>query len=61
MAERDAEFAAQQGLTNRYDVQNMRAAMSTPGWRQRLTDMLEAGNIPLPGLVLAPAGAAAAR
>jgi hypothetical protein len=34
----------------------MRAAMSTPGWRQRLTDMLEAGNFPLPGLVLAPAG-----
>jgi len=59
MAERDAEFAAQHGLTNRYDIQNMRAVMSTPGWRQRLTDMLEAG-IPLPALMLAPVGAGAA-
>jgi hypothetical protein len=27
--------------------------MSTPGWHRRLKDMLEAGNIPLPGLLTA--------
>jgi hypothetical protein len=60
MAERDAAFSAEHGRTNRYDIQNLRPAMSTPGWHRRLKDMLEAGNIPLPGLMIAPAGAGAA-
>jgi hypothetical protein len=28
-------------------------------WQKRLSDMLQAGNIPLPGVVLAPLGAGA--
>ena len=32
MAERDAEFAAKHGLTNRYDMQNLREVMQKPGW-----------------------------
>src|SRR5262249_42769120 len=55
-----AAFSAEHGLTNRYDAQNLCAATSTPGWHRRLKDMLEAGNIPLPGLVIAPAAAGAA-
>jgi len=52
MAARDAEFAAKHGLPQRYDVQNLREAMSSPGWRPRLAQMLKAGT-PLPGIMLA--------
>jgi hypothetical protein len=31
--------------------------MSQPDWTKRLSEMLQAGNVPLPGILLAPAGA----
>jgi hypothetical protein len=46
MAARDAEFAARHGLKQRPDIQNLREVMGQPGWRQRLADMLQEGNIP---------------
>jgi len=59
MAERDAEFAARHGLKQRPDIQNLREVMSQPRWQKRLADMLQAGNVPLPGIAVLPAGAAA--
>ena len=41
------------------DIQNPREVMSQPGWRKRLADMLQEGNIPLPGIIAAPIGAGA--
>jgi hypothetical protein len=46
-------------LKQRPDIQNLREVMSQPGWRQRLADILQQGNIPLPGIVAVPAGAGA--
>jgi hypothetical protein len=59
MARRDAEFAARHGLKQRPDIQNLREVMGQPGWQKRLSDMLQAGNVPLPGIAVLPVGAGA--
>ena len=52
MAERDAEFAAKHGLTNRYDMQNLREVMQKPGWDVTLARLLQQGAV-LPGVAIA--------
>jgi hypothetical protein len=55
MAARDAAFGAKHGLPLREDVGNMREAMSSPGWLERLRQM-RADNVPLPGIAVGGLG-----